>query len=350
MAGCGNVGDADRHFVEAGVQQRAHQNACIERDRLARFEDDFRAGVGSRVAQELDQFIALVIGAGDVVPAAHVDPLELAEIRFDRIEHPVPCGLERFKGLFAQIVEMDPLDPFHVLLGQLVEREAEPRTGRGRVVFGDLAGRHLRIDAQADRNVTSTCRDMVEDQRGALHLAGRIEDHVIRQAADFLKLVRLERRGIGGDFTVVEFGRQPRFPQAGGRDAVEIFADDMGGRPHRERLERGEHLDRGAIARGAVADVGQHLTIGAQLCRVHNERRAVDAGKVEMGESARITGFGFHVRSLFSRHCKARWPARCNSYFSTRPGQRCHRSLSIDPSGERTSATGGCRDASAAAK
>ena len=54
-------------------------------------------------------------------------------------------------------------------------------------------------------------------------------------------------------------------------------------------LERGKHLD---VRR--VADIGQHLAIGAQLRRIDDESGAVDAGQIELSECARIAGSGFH--------------------------------------------------------
>ena len=113
MAGGRNVGHGDGQFVETGVQYRPDEDTRIQRHRLTRFEIDFRARILFRIAQEFDQLLALVIGAGDMVAPAHVDPLELAEPRFDRIEHLVPCGMERFEILFAQIVEMDTIDLRH---------------------------------------------------------------------------------------------------------------------------------------------------------------------------------------------------------------------------------------------
>src|SRR5690606_29442780 len=56
-----------------------------------------------------------------------------------------------------------------------------------------------------------------------------------------------------------------------------------------ECLERGEHPGIGRFA-----DLGQDPAIGAQLRRVHHEGRAVDPGKVEMGEGPRIAGARFH--------------------------------------------------------
>ena len=65
VAGRADIGDADRHFVEHRVQQRADEDSRIERHRLARFEDDLRAGIFGGVLEKLHQFLALVIGTGD---------------------------------------------------------------------------------------------------------------------------------------------------------------------------------------------------------------------------------------------------------------------------------------------
>ena len=170
---------------------------------------------------------------------------------------------------------------------------------------GDLAGGHLRVDPQANADGCAIGRRMIEDQPRPFMLEGRIEDHVIGEAADFLQLLRLERGGIGRDLAIVELTREPRFPQTGGGYAVEILPDNRRRRPHRERLQRGKHLDVRAVGRRCIAHLGQHPAIGAQLGRVHDEGGAIHPRQIELGESARITGFGLHQPSGLLKIIKA---------------------------------------------
>ena len=129
----------------------------------------------------------------------------------------------------------------------------------------------------------------LENLRAAFDLHRRIEDHMVRKAADFLKILRLVGRAIRGDLAIVVLGGKQRLPQARGANAIQIFTDHRRDRPHAERLERRQHLDPGRIAQ-----IGQYLEVGAKLRQVHHEGRAVHAGKVEMGEGPRIACSGFH--------------------------------------------------------
>ena len=125
-----DIGDRDRHFVETRIEDRAHKDTRVKRHRFARFEIDFRAGIVLGILEEFDQFLALVIGAGYVMPAAHIDPFEVPEPRLDRVEHLVPGGMQRFEILLAQIVEMDAVDLRHDFGRDLVDREAEAAARR----------------------------------------------------------------------------------------------------------------------------------------------------------------------------------------------------------------------------
>ena len=288
-----NISDPDRHPVPADVEQSPYENPGIECDRFAGLKIKLRPGVFLHILEEFDQLLALVVGAGDVVPSAHVDPFELAEIGLDHVKHRIPGALERFEVLFAEIVEVDAVDSFQILFGQLVEREAEPRSGRGGIVFRHFAGRNLRIDAQAHVEILPRSARILEDQRGTLQLAGRIENHMVGQATNLFEFLGLVGGRIGRDLAIVELARQPRFPQARRACAVEIFAYDRRGRPHAEGLERGQHLDFSSIT-----NIGQNLAIGAQLRRVDHESGALDTGEIEMGEGTRIACLSFHAALL----------------------------------------------------
>ena len=124
VAGGGDVGDRQRHPVPMAIEDRADQDPGIERHRLARFEIQLAPGLDFNRLEEIDQLVALVIGAGDVVAAAEIEPLELGQplgdLRFRRL----PSALERGEILLAQGVEVEAVDAFHMLVGELIDREA----------------------------------------------------------------------------------------------------------------------------------------------------------------------------------------------------------------------------------
>ena len=130
----------------------------------------------------------------------------------------------------------------------------------------------------------------------ALDLAGGIEDHVVRQAADLGQVLGLVGSAVGGNLASIMLRRQPRFPQARGADPVKVLANDRRHAPHRKGLHRRQHLDS-----RPVADIGEDRQVLPQPRGIDDESGAIDAGKIEVGESARIAGSGFHKDFNLSR-------------------------------------------------
>src|SRR3546814_2253422 len=82
MACGGDIGDADRDAIVEQVEDFADENAGVERDRFAGLDHHVAVGLGAHPFQEGDEVARLIIGAGDVVTAAEIDPLQ----RRDRSE------------------------------------------------------------------------------------------------------------------------------------------------------------------------------------------------------------------------------------------------------------------------
>ena len=293
MAGGGNIGHRQRHPVPARIEYGADEDAGIERHRLARFKVYVAARPGAHLLQEIDQLIALVIGAGDMMPTAEVQPLQARQEPLDPGHERRPGAFERREILLAQRVKVQPRDAFEVRDFQLIDRKAQPRMRRARIVARHFALGVERIDAQThiERLTRRACRRDLA--RKARMLAGRVEDHMVRQPQDFRHIRRLVGCTIGGDFALVVLGRQPRFPQARRAYAVEVFADNRRHPPHRERLERGQDLHACSIA-----NIGQNRQIGAQPRHIDHERRAVDAVQIEVRKRPRIAGSRFQFQVL----------------------------------------------------
>ncbi len=83
VAGGRYVSDGDRHAVVDDVQDFADQDASVERHRLARFDVEFKAGLNLDPLEEGDQIIDLIVGAGDMMAAAEVQPFKAADMRRD---------------------------------------------------------------------------------------------------------------------------------------------------------------------------------------------------------------------------------------------------------------------------
>ena len=255
-----------------------------------------------------------------MVAAAEIDPPELVEIGLKAVKHRVPGAAQRREILLAQRVHVDAAHHGHVLFGQLVDGKAQPRMRRARIIARHLALGVQRIDPEAHVEMAAGGPRSIKDGRTAHDLLRRIEDDVIGQPADFREVFRLVGGAIGRDFAVVEFARQPRLPQAGCAHPVKVFADDRGDRPHRERLERGQHPGARRLA-----DVRKDAAVFAQLRGIDHEGGRIDAGKVEAGKGPGIAGSGFHQN--------ASGPASS----STVHGRPCALSIAMNGSGSNCS-------------
>jgi hypothetical protein len=110
-----------------GVEHRRRPGCPrIERDGLAGFQIEFDAGAGLDIAQEGDQFVALIVRAGDVVAAAEVEPFEAGAERARGAVPARPMCAPRGEILLAQGVEMQAVDAVEMFRAELVDRESEP--------------------------------------------------------------------------------------------------------------------------------------------------------------------------------------------------------------------------------
>ena len=115
VAGGADIGDADGHAIVKDIKQFADQYACVEGNCLAGFQIDVAAGFGTHRLDEFDQIVALVIGAGDMVATAEIEPFQLAEIGCNLGLQAFPCAFKRFEVLLAQCMEMQARYAFKML-------------------------------------------------------------------------------------------------------------------------------------------------------------------------------------------------------------------------------------------
>ena len=107
VAGCGHVQNGKMCLaVLQGVQHRGDEVACVQRPGLAGLQIHLHAVLFLRPGDALFQRGKVVIRAGDVVPAAKVEPLhpgqQVTEFRFQRGQG----GRQRVGILLAQGVEV----------------------------------------------------------------------------------------------------------------------------------------------------------------------------------------------------------------------------------------------------
>jgi hypothetical protein len=111
VASGADISDTYSDAIVEDIKQFAYKNASVKRDGFAGFEIDFKAGFGADRFDELDQVVALVIGASDVMSATEVQPLKLAEIGCDLWLERFPRAFEWLKILLAQRVKWRPDTP-----------------------------------------------------------------------------------------------------------------------------------------------------------------------------------------------------------------------------------------------
>ena len=147
MTGRRNIGDPDRYAIVEHIQNLAHQDTGIQRNRFARLQINLAAGPRLERFQEIDQRFAIIIIAGDMMTAAKIDPFQRLEMRCDNRLDLCPGLRQRIKSLFAQIVEVNTGQMLEMLWPQLADREAESAVRLAGIIFCRFAQRNFRIDS-----------------------------------------------------------------------------------------------------------------------------------------------------------------------------------------------------------
>ena len=224
-----------------------------------------------------------------MMAAAQVDPFQIRQQGRQLRLNGLPDPLQRLEPLFAQGVDVQAVDAVQMLGRQLRHRKAQARTQLAGVVLGDLALRMFRVQSQADVERLALGAGGGDQVGEAGDLVRGVEDDRVRQPQDLGQVGGLVGGGIGGQVALVELPRQPRLPQARGADAVEIFPDDVGQRPHGEGLQGQQHP--GVRPRPDVLKDGQVATHRDLVDHEGGRRHAV---QIEPGEGARSAGLGLH--------------------------------------------------------
>ena len=181
-------------------------------------------------------------------------------------------ALERVGAQLTQRVEVEPAEPVHQLGAELPARHAEPRAGRGRVVERHLHLGVLRVDPHAGAHAGRP-----HQRAEPLPLRERVHHHVVGDGEDLAQLLLGEGRRVDVDLLVHLVAPEPGLGQRAGRDPAQVLADDREQAPHREALEREQHL-----AAGARLHVGQDGQVAAERAEVDDVGRRVDAGHVDV--------------------------------------------------------------------
>ena len=87
-------GDVDV-AIARHIQYFAHQNTSVQRYRFAGLKVDFEIIFGLDGLEEVDQFITLIIVAGDMVTTTEIEPFKLMQPRRKALFYRLKGALER---------------------------------------------------------------------------------------------------------------------------------------------------------------------------------------------------------------------------------------------------------------
>ena len=278
MAGRRGVENGDVLAVFHGFEHGRYQIAGVQHDGLARLQINLHAVLIAQVRDAADERFHVVIGAGDVVTAAEVEPLHAlhvaAEAHFERRDR----AHEVVRVLFAEGVEVEAFDAVEHIRLEIRFGNAEARGRAARVIDGVALrlGRALRIEAQA----AALSRDAGE-VAVFFPLGERIEHDMVGVFENFTELVRRVGRRVYVRFAAEFLVAQTRLVQTGRGRAGEVFAQQRIGRKHGKRLLRKQDLRA-----GTTRDIAQHRKVLHKAVFVNDKAGSRKIGKSHISPPA----------------------------------------------------------------
>ncbi len=245
VGGGGSVEDGDFGFVVKNIENGGDEVTGAEGDRFAGFEVDLGVRVaGLETGDEAAETFDVVIGTGDVVAAAEVDPFHLAEVGCEFFLHDGEDAFEGIGILLAEGVEMEAVDSVEGFVGELGGGNSEAGAGGAGVI--DVGGDFgvFGVDAEAAGDGAG---GILDGGAEFFPLGEGIENDVVGDGEDFAEIFF----GIGGgadvDFAAEFLAGEPGFVDGAGGGAGEILADLRREAPHGESFERENDFGTGAL-------------------------------------------------------------------------------------------------------
>jgi hypothetical protein len=205
VAGGVGVGESPRRPPRDDVQHFGDEQARVQRDRLARLQVHLKPYSSCIRRNAALEPVDVVAGAGDVVPAAEIDPLHLSKPRPELLLDGLQRRFQRVRVLLAQRVEVQPANALGKRRQFRLRADAQAGAGRAGVVEGVVLRRVLRVDPKAH------LRARFARPRAVLFmLRERVEHDVAGNGRDLVELVVAEGRGEGVVLPRHVLVRQPR--------------------------------------------------------------------------------------------------------------------------------------------
>ena len=161
MTGSRGVHDRQIDAVFQRVEHRCHQPARIERNSLSRLKIHLHAVLVLQILHAFFQLIKVVAVFSDVVSSAEVEPLHFAEIPAELFLYVRNRPFKHISTLLAHRMEMQALDTVKLALLEIIERDAQPRARKARIVNIGLYLRIFGVAAQSAGYFPSAVPDRI---------------------------------------------------------------------------------------------------------------------------------------------------------------------------------------------
>ncbi len=245
VAGEGDVEHRDLDaLVLHDVLHGGGEHAGLPAHGLARLEDyllQVRVAA-AEVLQQPDEVRDVVVGAGDVVPAAHVEPFTLLDEVGELFLRGLQTAFEGIAVVLAEHVEVQPLDAFGQRVGHVVAQDAESRARHGGVVEVGLDFRILGVDAQSEGDLLGEGGGLLAEP---VVLPQRVERQVTAVHEELFEIVVGIDGRVGVCLAAHLLGDEPRLVHGAGGGAAKPLVDERERRPEGVALERADDLHAG---------------------------------------------------------------------------------------------------------
>ena len=247
MAGEGDVEHRDFDaLVLHNVLHSGGQHAGLPAHGLAGFEDYlFEVRVAAaEVLQQSDEVRDVVVGTGDVVAAAHIEPLALSDKVGELLFGGLQAALEGIAVVFAEHVKVQTLNVFRQCVGHIVTKDAQSRTRNGGVVEVGLDFRIFGVDAQSEAHLLGEGGRLLTEP---MVLSQRVEGQMTAVHQQLLEVLVGIDGCVGVSLAAHLLGDEARLVHGAGGGAAQPLTDEGERRPEGVALQGTDNAHAGLL-------------------------------------------------------------------------------------------------------
>ena len=235
VVGSGGVHYGDGHAVLDDVQDGGYEVSRVDGHGFAGLKvNGLEIEGGLELFDELYEMIPVVVFTGDVLAAAHIDPVKVAEELAEFFGDDVEGALKNVGFLLAHGVEVQAGDLTNALLFQFLGFYAEAGVWGAGVV--DLGG-HFRVFGIYSYSGLNGAAGILKRRSVMTELREGIEDDVVGKFCYFLHVLVVEGRGVDVSLATEILLAESGLKKSAGAGAGEKGLEGLGGLGHGEALE-----------------------------------------------------------------------------------------------------------------